>query len=135
MKNILALLALVSSSAFALTETKVATCDMRYSGYTKVIGTMTIYSSDNGDEGFLRFKYTLTDVASNMDGEFTDNVQDDGAAFLNPGMQKLYVPMDGSVDPRGGPHTAAVYLRNHGKSITGLLKDRFMEADLNCKKK
>ena len=129
--SLFGILVLASCSAFALPEKNVATCTLQDDSKEQ-IGTMNVFASDNGDEGFLRFDYVLK---TDPGGEFTDNVQDDGAVFLQSGNQALYVPIEGSKSHgKGSLNGVAVYLVNDGKSITGLLKADFLKANLNCTK-
>jgi hypothetical protein len=126
------LLAFSSMTLAATPETKVARCDL--SDNKNVVGSIAIYQSDNGDEGFLRFAYSIASSKGTLiAGEFTDNVQDAGAEFLKPGTMKLYVPLEGSKSrtPASG-NAAALFLNNDGKVISGLFRADFQELKVVC---
>lgn len=128
-----AALILATSTSYALKETKIATCQLLDDDKSK-IGVMSILSSDNGDEGFLKFSYTLKETP-NEKIQFIDNVQDDGAAFLTAEKSALYVSYE-EISATGtnahAPSVAAVYLKNRSGVITGKLKADFLKANLVC---
>lgn len=125
-----------SASAFALQQTHVATCIASVESTGTSAGAVDLYTSDNGDEGFMDVVYTpYGDKSQGM--TFTDNTQDDGAEFLTPGKDVLYVPIEG-IKPNNSRtiHGAALYLKNspnQGK-ISGLLKIDFDKYTVVCKK-
>ena len=125
---------LSSGFATAGNETLQATCTI-FAG--SPIGKMEIFASDNGDEGFLRFNYVLnaTHVSQRIAGEFVDNIQDAGVAFLRDNSATLYVPIEGAAPRQHRMTAVAVYLSNHRGVISGLFKAGFIEGSLKCKAK
>ena len=128
-----AMLMIAASTTLAATESQVAHCQL-LDDAKQTIGLMEILASDNGDEGFLKFKFSITD--SHSRSEFTDNVQDEGAAFLVSGASKLYVSLEGTkLDGKVGQiKAAAVFLENTNGIIKGKLRSDFIQTDLTCEK-
>jgi len=123
MKCLLLTALVLSMTSTSFAASTVATCELLHNGVVR--DHMVITLSDNGDEGVLHFKSSKL--------EFADNIQDDYASFLKPGVSKLYVSYEGAQHSDGRKiNSAAVFLKNDDGIITGLLKADFLEYDLRC---